>query len=154
MVSTHTEDTFADVMMKVTAKAAEDNSVIVNWTSVGAASYRIYRKEAKPGAAFAGIANVTGDVTSYTDETAEAGKTYYYTVRGFWGENATGTATKYPSDVMVSVNVTALDMPVVATKSVNYSNVDVSWDAVEGAQKYVIYRKKQKPEPPLNPSER
>ncbi|OUO79128.1 hypothetical protein B5F53_08620 [Blautia sp. An249] len=144
VVSTHTEDTFADVMMKVTAKAAEDNSVIVNWTSVGAASYRIYRKEAKPGAAFAGIANVTGDVTSYTDETAEAGKTYYYTVRGFWGENATGTATKYPSDVMVSVNVTALDMPVVATKSVNYSNVDVSWDAVEGAQKYVIYRKEAK----------
>lgn len=76
------EETFGQVMPQVTAALGEEG-VTVDWDAIeGAASYRIYRKEA--GGSFAGLATVGADVTSYVDKTAEAGKTYYYTVKGFW----------------------------------------------------------------------
>ena len=78
------------------------------------------------------------------DETAEAGTTYYYTVKAFWEEDAQGISTKYPSDVKVEVPQNALDTPVVSTKSVNYCTIDVTWKKVTGAEKYVIYRKEAK----------
>ena len=137
-----TEDGFANVMPRVSAKAGRD-SVTVNWETVKEArSYRIYRKEA--GGSFKGLATVAKDVTSYVDETAEAGVTYYYTVKGFREDKAQGTCTRYPTDVTAKIAVDTLAMPKVKTRSVNYCTVEVSWNKVTGADKYVIYRKEAK----------
>ena len=133
---------FRQVMPEVTAKA-EENKVVVGWKPVeNAGSYRIYRKEA--GGSFKGLANVAGDVTSYVDETAEAGVTYYYTVKGFWEEEAQGVYTQYPTNVTVKIPVDSLETPQVSTRSVNYCTVEVTWNKVAGAEKYVIYRKEVK----------
>ena len=133
---------FRQTMPEVTAKAGE-NSVVVEWKPIAnAGSYRIYRKEA--GGSFKGLANVAGDVTSYTDKTAKAGVTYYYTVKGFWEENAEGAYTQYPSNVTAKIPVGTLAMPTVATRSVNYCTVEVTWNKIVGAEKYVIYRKEAK----------
>ncbi len=136
------EEEFRNIMPEVTA-AADGSRVVVGWKAIdGAESYRIYRKEA--GGSFKGLANVAGDVTSYVDETAEAGVTYYYTVKGFWEENAQGTCTRYPTNVTAKIPVDALATPQVKTRSVNYCTVEVTWNKVTGAEKYVIYRKEAK----------
>ena len=137
------EADFAKVEPQVSAKANADKSVTVSWKEIKEAkSYRIYRKEA--GGSFKGIANAEAGTTSYVDKTAEAGVTYYYTVKGFWEENAQGTATQYPKNISIKVPVDTLKTPVVSTRSVNYCTVDVSWNKVAGAEKYVIYRKEAK----------
>ncbi len=134
---------FKQVVPKVTVKA-EDGAVVVDWEEVEhAASYRIYRKET--GGSFSGLANVKAGVTTYTDTTAQEGKTYYYTVKGFWEEDAKGVATRYPSDVKIQVPVSSLATPSVKTRSVNYCTVEVTWNKIAGADKYVIYRKEAKP---------
>ena len=52
---------------------------VISWNAVeGASKYRVMRK-AEGESKFTALAKVTG--TTYTDKTAEAGKTYYYTVR-------------------------------------------------------------------------
>lgn len=135
---------FQNLVPEVTAKANADKSVTVSWKEIQeAGSYRIYRKEA--GGAFKGIANVAAGETSYTDTTAEAGVTYYYTVKAFWEADAQGAFTNYPKDVTVKVPVDKLGTPAVNTRSVNYCTVEISWEKVTGADKYVIYRKEAKP---------
>ena len=142
-VTAGTQEEFQDVMPEVMAKVNSNKSVTVSWKKVpDAMSYRIYRKTA--GTAFKGLANVNAGTTSYVDQTAADGVTYYYTVKGFWEENAQGAATKYPSDVKVTIPVDYLKTPVVSTRSINYCTVDVNWTGVTGAQKYVIYRKEAK----------
>ena len=134
---------FAQVMPEVSAKVNSDQTVTVSWKEIpGAESYRIYRKTA--GGAFAGLANAAAGETSYTDVKAQPGETYYYTVKGFMEENAAGTATGYPKDVTVKIPVDTLKTPAVSTRSVNYCTVEVSWNKVAGADKYVIYRKEAK----------
>ena len=138
-----TEEEFATLMPSVSAAVNEDQSVTVNWKEItGAKSYRIYRKEA--GGSFTGLANAEAGTTTYMDKTAKPGTTYYYTVKGFWEADAKGTATKYPSDVQVKIPADSLETPVVSTRSLNYCTVEVSWDKVSGADKYVIYRKEAK----------
>ncbi|HIY19654.1 MAG TPA: family 43 glycosylhydrolase [Candidatus Blautia avistercoris] len=135
---------FQKVMPEVTAEVGADSSVTVEWKEIEhAASYRIYRKEA--GGSFRGIANVDAGATTYVDKAAEAGKTYYYTVKGFWEEDAKGICTKYPTDVSVKIPVKELATPSVKTRSVNYCTVEVTWNKITGADKYVIYRKEAKP---------
>ena len=142
-------EAFPEITTKVQAEVQDASTVkdsyevIVSWEEVDyAKSYRIYRKEA--GGSFQGLANAEAGTPSYVDETAEAGTTYYYTVKAFWEEDAQGISTKYPSDVKVEVPQNALDTPVVSTKSVNYCTIDVTWKKVTGAEKYVIYRKEAK----------
>ena len=136
------EADFAKVMPQVSAKAGKD-SITVSWEEIKEAkSYRIYRKEA--GGSFKGLTNAAAGTTSMTDTTAKPGVTYYYTVKAFWEEDAQGTCTQYPTDVTAKIAVDALATPAVKTRSVNYCTVEVSWNKVTGADKYVIYRKEAK----------
>ncbi len=135
-----TETEFSNWTPAITTTISLDKGVTVKWERINdARSYRIYRKEA--GGSFEGIANVKANVDFYTDQTIKAGKTYYYTVKGFWEENAKGTASKYKTSSSASYEQI---VPVVSTKSVNYCNIDISWKKAEGAKKYVIYRKEAK----------
>lgn len=70
----------------VTAKvSAARNGVTVRWTkTVGATSYRVYRKTA--GGKYALVKKIGGANTlSWTDTNTAKGKTYYYYVRAFKG---------------------------------------------------------------------
>ena len=135
---------FQQVMPEVTAEVNEAGEVTVTWNAIeNAGSYRIYRKEA--GGAFKGLANAEADAASYVDTTAEAGKTYYYTVKGFWDMDAQGVCTQYPTNVSVTIPVDELATPAVKTRSVNYCTVEVTWNRIAGADKYVVYRKEAKP---------
>ena len=137
------QEVFLNTVTKVSASANGDKTITVSWDEVdNAASYRIYRKEA--GGSFAGLATLGADTTSYTDQTAKPGKTYYYTVKGFWEENAQGITTKYPSDVSARIPAESLETPKVTVQSMNYCTIDVSWNSIEGAETYVIYRKEAK----------
>jgi len=62
-----------------TVDPTPNKGVVISWNAVdGAAKYRIMRK-AEGETKFTALAKITG--TTYTDKTAEAGKTYTYTVR-------------------------------------------------------------------------
>ena len=92
------QEIFQNTVTEVTVNTDDNNEVLVEWKTVdNAKSYRIYRKE--EGGRFAGIITVDADTRNYVDKTAQPGKTYYYTVKGFWEENAKGTATQYPGDI-------------------------------------------------------
>jgi len=63
-----------------------DKGIVISWNAVdGAAKYRVMRK-AEGETKFTALAKITG--TTYTDKTAEAGKTYTYTVRCMDSSNA------------------------------------------------------------------
>ncbi len=118
-------------------------TVTIQWEQAeNAKSYRIYRKE--QGGSFTGLASVDENTTTYVDTTAEAGKTYGYTVKGFWEKDARGIATDYPSNLTIKLPIDSLETPQVSTKSVNYCTVDISWKKIDDAEKYVIYRKEAK----------
>lgn len=72
-------------VVKVSAKQTEKGIALI-WDRVaGVEGYRIYRKEA--GGKYAVIKKITkGETVTYTDTTAEAGKTYYYAVRAGIGD--------------------------------------------------------------------
>lgn len=103
--------------------------VRVTWSkSAGAQSYRIYRKTASTGWRY--MAEATG--LSWTDQTAQSGTAYYYTVRASKAE----TLSSYVSGV--TVLYLAQPTPAVSNGS---KGVSVSWNRISGATGYYVYRK-------------
>ncbi len=118
---------------KITA-SNDDEKVIVKWTAVeGATAYRVYRR----------AVDADGDVTTwvpfekitattYSDTTVDSGITYQYAVRVYSkGGN---------SDLYSEKEIAYLDIPEHTVKATT-KGVKISWDAVEGAESYRIYRK-------------
>ena len=69
--------------VKITYRKSTTNGVILKWDdSEGADGYVVYRKVYKSSATSKIIAD-TGDATSFTDETAVAGKKYIYSVKAY-----------------------------------------------------------------------
>ena len=107
------------------------NGIAVKWNKVaGAKSYRIYRKTTG-GYTRIGTVN-SGNTTSYTDTTAESGKTYTYAVKPYNG-NASADYT--------GKQVTYLATPALSTLANAANSVSLKWNSISGAQKYYIYRK-------------
>ena len=109
-------------------------SVKVSWTVVsGATGYTIWRGETEEVALAEQLATVA--TTSFTDKTGTPGKLYYYWVTATDGvrTSAFGTpdtgyrALAAPTNVAASDNTLAL-------------GVSVTWDAVDGADGYAVYR--------------
>ena len=64
--------------------AGTKTGIKVKWKKVkGAASYDVLRKV--KGGKYKKIASVKSSGSTYTDKTAEKGKTYYYTARAIYG---------------------------------------------------------------------
>ena len=107
------------------------NGIVVKWNKVaGAKSYRIYRKTTG-GYTRIGTVN-SGNTTSYTDTTAESGKTYTYAVKPYNGNDSADYTGK---------QVTYLATPVLSTLANAANGVSLKWNSISGAQKYYIYRK-------------
>ena len=107
------------------------NGIAVKWNKVaGAKSYRIYRKTTG-GYTRIGTVN-SGNTTSYTDTTAESGKTYTYAVKPYNGNDSADYTGK---------QVTYLAAPTLSTLANAANGVSLKWNSISGAQKYYIYRK-------------
>lgn len=106
------------------------SGISISWDQVtGAQNYRIYRRNSATDD-WVQLAEVIG--TSYTDMTAEAGSTYYYTVRAFDGS----TYGNYISDEKI------LRLTVPEFTMTNGTNgVTIAWEKVTGAETYRVYRK-------------
>lgn len=100
-------------------------------------NYRIYRSE-KATSGFKLLAEHSSRSTSptYTDKTAEVGKTYYYKIKATTGESG------LMSDFSNTVNVICRLRTPVSSVSVNEETgiAEVEWNTVSGAEKYFIYR--------------
>ena len=124
----------------VSAKAVS-GGIQVTWKeAAGAATYKVYRKDATNTKWTALTTTATG--TSYVDKTAVAGVKYTYTVRGVAsdgktlspGYNKTGVSATIPK-TNAPANVTLTGAKVVT------GGIQVTWKAASGAAKYRVYRK-------------
>ena len=125
----------------VSAKAVS-GGIQVTWKeAAGAATYKVYRKDAANPDWTALTTTATG--TSYVDKTAEPGVTYTYTVRGVASDgktlspshDKTGVSATMPKPVSRPANVT-----LVSAKAVS-GGIQVTWKEAAGAATYKVYRK-------------
>lgn len=115
-----------------------------SWQSVsGASGYAVYRKIS--GGSWGMIA--TTESTEYVDTASlSSGKTYYYTVRAYKGNQKTALANKYSSQYWSyyqeeGVKFVYTAIPVLTQATATSQGVNVKWKASEGASGYAVYRK-------------
>ena len=106
---------------------------IIEWNTIDNANeYQLYRANSKNGEVIL-ISSMTEN--TYTDAMVEAGARYYYLVKAF---------DKYGNYIAYSNTVSRLcDLPAPEISISNVSSsgkIKVSWDAVDGAKKYEVYR--------------
>ena len=119
---------------QITSLSASANGVDVKWAAVtGASKYRVMRKNAS--GAWVKLAD-TSSVT-YTDKSAVAGNTYYYTVVCLSSDGKT-YVSEYDKDGK-SINFCAA--PVITGVSNTEDGISVVWAASNGADKYRVYKK-------------
>lgn len=111
-------------------------SLEIKWNGVGNVNeYRIDRREA--GQKYATVATVDGSKTSFTDTGLTAGTKYYYRV---YGENSAGSSPKKGGLFGITRTVTP---KVSSVDAVSESELRIKWNAVIGANKYIVCRKKE-----------
>ncbi len=105
----------------------------VSWKAVeDAEKYEVYRATSKNGT-YKRL--ITTRKTSYTDTSAEAGKTYYYRVKAIHENSAANSANStYKSRTCCLARP---DVEITLTKG---GSPKLTWDKVDGAEKYQIYR--------------
>ena len=106
-----------------------NKGVVVKWNAIeGAESYRVMRRV--PGGSWSTIAS---DVTElqYTDTTAKSGTTYQYTVRAY--------ANGYLGSYYATKDVHYLSRPVATATTASTTSVKIQWNAVAGAEEYIVY---------------
>jgi len=108
----------------------------------GATGYRIYRSE-NPKSDYERIATIkTTKNASYTDTGLSHNKKYYYKVRAYRVVNG---KTYYSDYTGYKYRLTRVEAPVLEKVSKkNYNTLTISWDRVEGATGYRVYRSKSK----------
>ncbi len=113
-------------------KSTDYNAVKITWKKASnAKTYEVYRATSKGGTYKKQIAT---SKLSYTNTKLTTGKTYYYKVRAVNGKKK-GKFSSVKSAVPKLKKVTNLK-----TVSQSYSSCKVSWDKVNGAKKYQVYR--------------
>lgn len=106
----------------------------VQWKKVsGAAGYRVFRKSGN--SAYKKIADVAGNKTEYSDQKAQTGTKYTYTVRAYKGSVMSGFSSK-------GISGTAqLEKPAIKSITAGSSNqLTITWGKVDGASGYVVCR--------------
>jgi hypothetical protein len=114
----------------------QSKGVKVTWTrTVGASGYYIYRKTAN--GKFVKIKTITsGSTVTFTDTTAKAGTTYYYTVKAY-GKSGSKT---YTSSYVANKTIKRLTQPSVTLTKVS-NGIKITWSKITGASGYYVYRK-------------
>lgn len=109
--------------------------VTLYWNSVeNATSYRIYRADSYEGSKKLLKAVNT---TTYTDTTAEEGKSYYYFVKAYSGNF--NMLSNYSEGYLAEIPVTP-EGPANVKAVSGGGNATITWDAVEDATSYRVFR--------------
>ncbi|MBR2742138.1 MAG: leucine-rich repeat protein [Clostridia bacterium] len=116
----------------------DGRTIVLNWDAVeGADVYRIYREAS--GTAWSVLVKSTDGLTYTDNKDVVMGVKYYYTMR------AAKTGEKFiKNPAQTTVNATIpIDLPGVPITSIAWSEsgVVLTWDAVDDAQDYRVYRK-------------
>ena len=119
----------------VNSAEVTNGGVKLTWDKVaGAENYRVFVKN---GSSWKGLATVSGATTSYVDKTATAGNTYTYTIRCM--DSKSNPVSDYDKE---GFTVRYLETPQIT----GFENIDggtvITWNGVEGAEKYRLYVKK------------
>lgn len=124
----------------VVAKA-EKNQVLLQWDAVsGADGYRIFQYD-ESAQQYVKIADVKNDTTDYTVEDLSADTEYKYKIRAYkqvnavdyWGEYSEETSAKTLAKTLEKVQGLIVE-------TVSATSLELSWDPVEGADGYCVYR--------------
>ena len=109
-------------------------SVTVKWSKVqNADGYYVYRANDKKKWVKIGTVK-NGDTLSFTDKNVESGKTYKYTVRAYDNNVAGAYLSKGTSIIYLAA-------PTSFKAEYTEKGVNITFKAVEGAEKYRVYRK-------------
>ena len=110
--------------------------IALGWNSKsGAGGYIVYRKE-KGADKWTALTAVTG--TSYTDQSAKNGKTYYYTVRSYI---KSGNSYYYSAYDDPGLEYTKLAVPKLGSTLNTAKSIRITWSSVAGASSYRVYRR-------------
>lgn len=134
--------TFQSGAPTVTVKALSGTSVQVNWKAYANADrYLVYRKTAA-SSKWTSLAEVK-DVLIYTDKTAKAGTTYYYTVKAQSNQWGSIVSSKYVTNVKIDTaqKVFQTGKPTLTGKALSYNSIKLSWNTYKNAEKYILYRR-------------
>ena len=116
------------------SNVASSGKIKISWTAVeGATKYEVYRATSKSGT-YSRISTTAN--TSVTNTKAEAGKTYYYKVRAICDVDAAAGAYSSIKSRTCDLAQTTVTLSNVASSG----KIKISWEAVEGATKYEVYR--------------
>ncbi len=106
---------------------AADGSITVSWESVSSAtSYEVYRKTT---GSYTKVGTTTD--TSWSDTSVTGGITYTYQIRTICGDE---------TDYSVEVSRIYLDAPALISVENVAGGMSVTWETVDGAEKYYLYR--------------
>ncbi len=104
----------------------------IKWNKIaGATGYRVYRRY-KTTDSWTAIKDLGANATSYIDTKAPAIKKIYYTVKAFTPNGNSGYVQK---------SIGYVKTPILKSATNTASNITVKWEAVKGAQSYIVYRK-------------
>jgi len=111
------------------------SGVEVKWKEVkNAEGYRVFRKE--ESGQWEPLSDITPDITKYVDEDTLYGVQYYYTVRCISMDAATYTSKYYDG-----FGIIRCETPMLKSISGMESGIEVSWEMVNTAERYRIFRK-------------
>ena len=144
--------TILDVALPAPAEliaTAGNNLTDLSWSSVtNAVGYHLVRSTSagclgiddhSTCADFAEYDDLAVDTTAFTDADLSAGTAYYYRVRAFAADSNPGAYSQEASAIPT------LSAPENVQTVVGYGSIDLSWDAVSGAEQYTIYTYDQQP---------
>ena len=116
------------------SSVSSSGKIKISWNQVeGATKYEVYRATSKSGT-YNKITTTKG--TSVINTSAVAGKAYYYKVRAICNTDAAASAYSAVKSLTCD-----LAQPVIKLSNVSSSGkIKISWNSVEGATKYEVYR--------------
>lgn len=124
-------------VIETITNVASSGKIKLTWNAIDkAASYKVYRSTSKTGT-YSLIKSTEG--TSFTNTSATAGKTYYYKIRAISSNTSANSAYS-----KLKYRACDLERPVVEIKLNSKGAPRLTWDAIDGAVKYEIYRSTNK----------
>lgn len=123
------------------AVSASFSSVKLTWDKIaGATGYYLYRST-KSTSGWQKVASISGGGTvTYTDKSLTCGTTYYYTLRAYRSQSG-----KVFTSGFVAKGIAGKPVPntpkLTSAVSVSYNSVKITWNAVNGANGYAVYRR-------------
>lgn len=145
-VSVKLKDVVPPSMPIITDISTENNTVQISWLKlfeIDLAGYKIYRSEDSLSG-FTEISSIAKDQTSFSDNTAAIGKTYYYKISSV---DASGNLSQSSPLSEVSLITDIVQVPQIKINLAHNkesNSVNVSWEAVQGSSPvagYVLMRK-------------